>query len=126
MLRRLIREDIEIEMNLFPQILHIKADPGQIEQILINLIVNARDAIGERQDNVQKKIKISTRPVKIDESFSKENPDSQVLEWTMKRLIKYLNPFTRLKKKVMVRGLACQQSMESSSRIVDLFRSRAN
>ncbi len=77
MLRRLIREDIEIEMNLFPQILHIKADPGQIEQILINLIVNARDAIGERQDNVQKKIKISTRPVKIDESFSKENPDSQ-------------------------------------------------
>lgn len=77
MLRRLIREDIEIEMNLFPQILHIKADPGQIEQILINLIVNARDAIGEKQDNVQKKIKISTRPVKIDESFSKENPDSQ-------------------------------------------------
>ncbi len=77
MLRRLIREDIEIEMNLFPQILHIKADPGQIEQILINLIVNARDAIGERQDNVQKKIKISTRPVKIDASFSKENPDSK-------------------------------------------------
>jgi CheY-like chemotaxis protein len=77
MLRRLIREDIEIEMNLFPQILHIKADPGQIEQILINLIVNARDAIGERQENVQKKIKISTLPVKIDASFSKENPDSQ-------------------------------------------------
>jgi PAS domain S-box-containing protein len=77
MLRRLIREDIDIEMNLFPQILHIKADPGQIEQILINLIVNARDAIGERQDNVEKKIKISTRPVKVDALFLKEHPDSQ-------------------------------------------------
>ena len=77
MLRRLIREDIEIEMNLLPQILHIKADPGQIEQILINLIVNARDAIGERKDALKKKIRISTRPVKIESSALKEHPDSQ-------------------------------------------------
>jgi CheY-like chemotaxis protein len=77
MLRRLIREDIEIEMNLLPQILHIKADPGQIEQILINLIVNARDAISEKKDSLYKKIKISTRPVKIDASNLKEYPDSQ-------------------------------------------------
>jgi two-component system cell cycle sensor histidine kinase/response regulator CckA len=77
MLRRLIREDIDIEMSLFPQILHIKADPGQIEQILINLIVNARDAIGERSDDVSKKIKIKTRPLKIEEFDLKEYPDSQ-------------------------------------------------
>jgi PAS domain S-box-containing protein len=77
MLRRLIREDIDIEMNLFPQILHIKADPGQIEQILINLIVNARDAISERQDDIEKKIKITTRPVKVDIPFLKEHPESQ-------------------------------------------------
>jgi len=77
MLRRLIREDIEIEMNLFPQILHIKADPGQIEQILINLIVNARDAISERHDDDQKKIKITTRPVTVDTSFLKEHPENQ-------------------------------------------------
>jgi PAS domain S-box-containing protein len=76
MLRRLIREDIDIEMNLFPQILHIKADPGQIEQILINLIVNARDAISERQDNGEKKIKITTKPVKVDIPFLKEHPES--------------------------------------------------
>jgi PAS domain S-box-containing protein len=77
MLRRLIREDINIEMNLYPQILHIKADPGQIEQILINLIVNARDAISERQDDPEKNIKITTRPVRIDASFLKEHPESQ-------------------------------------------------
>ncbi len=77
MLRRLIREDIDIEMSLYPQILHIKADPGQIEQILINLIVNARDAISERKDNQEKKIKIITRPVKVDESFIKVHPDGQ-------------------------------------------------
>jgi PAS domain S-box-containing protein len=77
MLRRLIREDIEIEMNLYPQILHIKADPGQIEQILINLIVNARDAISERKDDEEKKIKITTRPVKVELPFLKQHPDSQ-------------------------------------------------
>jgi PAS domain S-box-containing protein len=77
MLRRLIREDIDIEMNLYPQILHIKADPGQIEQILINLIVNARDAISELKDNREKKIKITTRPVIVEEFFLKEHPDAQ-------------------------------------------------
>jgi len=77
MLRRLIREDIDIEMSLYPQILHIKADPGQIEQIIINLIVNARDAISERKDNQEKKIVISTRPVKVDDSFTKVHPDAQ-------------------------------------------------
>ncbi len=45
MLRRLIREDIELNINLDDSLWHIEADPGQIEQILINLVVNARDAM---------------------------------------------------------------------------------
>ncbi len=70
MLRRLIGEDINIETNLRADIPLIKADPGQIEQILMNLIVNARDAINEKTDKAaDKKILVETGFMIIDESF---------------------------------------------------------
>jgi nitrogen-specific signal transduction histidine kinase/ActR/RegA family two-component response regulator len=45
MLRRLISENVEIVTRPAPKLGAIKADPGQIEQVLLNLVINARDAM---------------------------------------------------------------------------------
>jgi PAS domain S-box-containing protein len=45
MLRRLIGEDVELRMQLDETIGRVKVDPGQIEQVIMNLAINARDAM---------------------------------------------------------------------------------
>jgi len=66
MMKRLIGVDTNIVMHL-AEIPFVKADTGQIEQIIINLIVNARDAINHRTDKAsEKKIIIETDKVVFD------------------------------------------------------------
>jgi len=64
MIQRLIGEDIRMTDNLENEIWLIKSDPGQIDQILLNLAVNARDAMlgGGRLD-------IETRNIEINENL---------------------------------------------------------
>jgi two-component system, cell cycle sensor histidine kinase and response regulator CckA len=45
MLQRIIGEDVSLQLNLHPRALIIRADPGMLDQVLMNLVVNARDAM---------------------------------------------------------------------------------
>jgi len=67
MLHRLIGEDVTLRTELAPALPPIKADPGQIEQIIMNLAVNARDAMpaGGR-------LTIETDIVRVDDSYPKK------------------------------------------------------
>ena len=53
MLKRLISEHISLLTELDPAVRYVRADPGQIEQVILNLVLNARDAIGERGGRIR-------------------------------------------------------------------------
>jgi two-component system cell cycle sensor histidine kinase/response regulator CckA len=79
MLKRLIGENISIETDLKPGLPSVKADPAQLEQVLINLIINARDAINAQTNpEIERKITIHTDYEELDKNFTIKHPGSRI------------------------------------------------
>jgi hypothetical protein len=71
LLRRTLGEHIELVVRLAPEVPAVLADPGQVEQVLVNLAVNARDAMPDGG-----RLVIETRDVQLDRDFLQQHPEA--------------------------------------------------
>jgi PAS domain S-box-containing protein len=73
MLPRLLGEDIEVSLVLAPTLGNVKADQSQIEQVIMNLAVNSRDAMP-----MGGKLKVETANVELGQAYTRNHPGSKV------------------------------------------------
>ena len=73
MLRRIIGEHIAIDLQLAPELPPIFADPSNVDQVIMNLALNARDAMSDGG-----KLTLMTVRVEIDEAARSRNPEAQL------------------------------------------------
>jgi CheY-like chemotaxis protein len=72
MLRRIIGEDIQLSIGTDPDVGTVRADPGQIEQVVMNLVVNARDAMPRGG-----RLTIEVRGAELDEDYVRAHPGAR-------------------------------------------------
>ncbi len=100
MLRRLIGEDIELIARMDASLGQVKADPGQLEQVLMNLVVNARDAMPQGG-----KLTIETANVEPAEALARQLAPAQP------------GPYVKL----VVRDTGCGMDAQTQAHIFEPF-----
>ncbi len=100
LLHRLIGENIEFTISMEPSLGRVKSDPGQIEQVLLNLAVNARDAMPKGG-----RLTIEAQNVDLDDSYKQEH--QQVIP----------GPYVML----AVADTGCGMDRDTQARIFDPF-----
>ncbi|MCX6632736.1 MAG: PAS domain S-box protein [Candidatus Solibacter sp.] len=78
MLERLVGEDVEVRVALQPNVGTILADPHQLEQVVMNLVVNSRDAMPGGG-----KLLVETATVEFEENSMQSHPDARVGRYVM-------------------------------------------
>jgi two-component system cell cycle sensor histidine kinase/response regulator CckA len=78
MLPRLLGEDIHVSLSLAAELGNVKADQSQIEQVIMNLAVNARDAMPSGG-----KLHIQTANMEMDHAFTRDHPGSKIGSYVM-------------------------------------------
>jgi signal transduction histidine kinase len=73
-LLRLVGERVELHSVMAPDLGTVRADPGQMEQVIVNLIANARDAMMPKGGRVT----LETSNVELDETYATSHPDAKV------------------------------------------------
>jgi CheY-like chemotaxis protein len=73
MLQRLLGETISLEFNPPPELPLVQADTGMVEQVIMNLAVNARDAMAKGGT-----LTISTNPVEVSETYVQTHPEARL------------------------------------------------
>ena len=81
MLPRLLGEDIAVSLALDAELGCVKADQSQIEQVIMNLAVNARDAMPTGG-----KLKIQTANVEFDQAYTRTHPGSRIGHYVLLRV----------------------------------------
>jgi two-component system, cell cycle sensor histidine kinase and response regulator CckA len=100
LLRRLIGPNIRFTTSLEPSLGQVKVDPGQIEHVLINLVVNARDAMPQGG-----RLTIEARNVELDDSYQRVHLPVIPGQYTM----------------ISVEDSGCGMNRETQARIFDPF-----
>jgi PAS domain S-box-containing protein len=100
MLRRLIGDDVELLLEVSADLGQVKADPGQIEQIIMNLAVNARDAMPKGGTMV-----IETANLDLDEVSAAKHPPASAGSYVS----------------LTVRDTGCGMDAETMSRVFEPF-----
>jgi two-component system cell cycle sensor histidine kinase/response regulator CckA len=78
MLRRLIGEDIDLQLVLRDKLGQVNADPGQLEQVLMNLVVNARDAMPRGGT-----LTIETRNIDLDDNYVRSHVGTKAGQYVL-------------------------------------------
>jgi signal transduction histidine kinase/CheY-like chemotaxis protein len=73
MLRRILGEDIALEVTFSPNLPCVKADLGMLEQVLLNLAVNSRDAMPRGGQ-----LRLATESIMVDDAAVKKNPEAVI------------------------------------------------
>jgi signal transduction histidine kinase len=100
MLKPLIGEDIILDVKSSPNLWQVRADPGKIEQVILNLVVNARDAMPHGG-----RLTLGMRNVQLDASFAEKNKGAHTGEFV----------------ELFVTDTGCGMSPELQARIFDPF-----